>query len=79
MAQCTAAKTPLTAGVNLTKLPRDPVRLTGPRLTKYQALLGSINYIAGNTRPDIAFADGAPSQPLRASTEGHWIAALHVF
>jgi hypothetical protein len=78
MAQCTVAKTPLTAGVNLTKLPGDPDRLTGSRLTKYQALLGSINYIAGNTRPDIAFAAGALSRALRAPTEGHWTAALHV-
>jgi hypothetical protein len=80
MGTCTVAKTPLTIGVNLSALPGDPEPLDAARLAKYQALLGSLNYIAGNTRPDIAYAAGALSRALTAPgpTEGHWTAALHV-
>jgi hypothetical protein len=75
---CTAAKTPLPMGSNFTALPNDPARLVGERLTQYQALLGSINYIAGDTRPGIAHAAGVLARALRAPTERHWTAALQV-
>jgi hypothetical protein len=78
MSACSPAKTPLAVGLNLTAIPGDPLPLTSARLTKYQALLGSLNYLAGNTRPDIAYAVGALSRALKAPNEGHWTAALHV-
>jgi len=75
---CTAAATPLPVGINFTALPNDPARLVGEKLTQYQALLGSINYIAGNTRPDISHAAGVLARALRSPTVRHWTAGLQV-
>jgi transposase InsO family protein len=78
MSDCTPASTPLPAGVNLTAAPNSPAALAGDRLALYQALVGSINYIAGNTRPDIAFAAGVLSRALGSPHEFYWKAALHL-
>jgi hypothetical protein len=78
MHECTPASTPLPAGLNLSKLPNDPLPLVGERLTAYQALVGSLIYLSGNTRPDLAFAAGALARGLHGPTERHWTAALHV-
>ena len=42
------------------------------------ALVGSLNYIAQTTRPDIAYAVGVLGRHTTAPTSEHWKAALHV-
>ena len=41
-------------------------------------LVGSLNYIAQTTRPDITFAVGALGRHTSSPTSEHWRAALHV-
>ena len=41
-------------------------------------LVGSLNYIAQTTRPDIAYAVGALGRHTSSPTSEHWRAALHV-
>jgi hypothetical protein len=41
-------------------------------------LVGSLNYIAQTTRPDISYAVGALGRHTTAPTSEHWKAALHV-
>ena len=44
----------------------------------YSALVGSLNYLAVCTRPDISQAVGALSKYMSAPTTAHWLAAKHV-
>ena len=44
----------------------------------YSALVGSLNYLAVCTRPDISQAVGALSKYMAAPTTAHWLAAKHV-
>lgn len=47
-------------------------------LTPYQQIIGSLMWIAGSTRPDIAFAVNYLSRYSSMPTEGHWQQALRV-
>ena len=44
----------------------------------YSALVGSLNYLAVCTRPDISQAVGVLSKYMAAPTTAHWLAAKHV-
>ncbi len=52
--------------------------LTDTDITKYQSLVGSLNYIATKTRPDISFSVNQLSRQLVKPTESHWRAAIKV-
>lgn len=47
-------------------------------LTPYQQIVGSLMWIAGSTRPDIAYAVNYLSRYSSQPTEGHWQQALRV-
>ena len=47
-------------------------------LTPYQQVIGSLMWIAGSTRPDIAYAVNYLSRYSSKPTEGHWQQALRV-
>jgi hypothetical protein len=74
MNDATTKPTPLPVGLSLSqdigqKLPQD---------NQYQALVGSLIYLAVNTRPDISHAVGILSRFMACPTDKHWEAAKHV-
>jgi hypothetical protein len=44
----------------------------------YAELIGSLQYVATSTRPDVAFSVGALAQHLQRATDEHWAAAMKV-
>ena len=66
--------TPLPLGTVLEKLAPGGVAGDYPMAE----LVGSLNYIAQTTRPDIAYAVGALGRHTTTATSEHWKAALHV-
>lgn len=74
MAGAPAKSTPLAAGIVLTKegTPLDT------NLHQYSALVGSLNYLACYTRPDLSQAVRALSRYQCMPTADHWAAALGV-
>jgi Reverse transcriptase (RNA-dependent DNA polymerase)/Integrase core domain/GAG-pre-integrase domain len=74
MTDAATKPTPLPVGLSLsrtlgTALPPD---------NQYQALVGSLIYLAVNTRPDISHAVGILSRFMSCPTDQHWEAAKHV-
>lgn len=65
------AKLPMTPGLVLAKTGNNIL----PDATIYQALVGSLNYLATTTRPDIAWAVGRLSLYLQEPEDLHWRAA----
>ena len=74
--------TPMVAGLQLLRpdssLPVDPHITTWMQRTPYRELVGSLNYLAVATRPDIAYAVGRLASFLDCYREEHWNAAQHV-
>lgn len=68
-----AADTPLAAGMILRTRTTEP-ESPGP----FATLLGKIGYVAGHTRPDIAFAYGALGRYTKDPSTTHWEAAKRV-
>eukprot|EP00775_Hariotina_reticulata_P006589 gene6589-6817_t len=66
---------PLNASIKLSKDEGDPLDTAE---FPYRALIGSLNYLAVCTRPDISFAIGVLSRFLKSPTVTHWQAALGV-
>ncbi|MBW0522322.1 hypothetical protein O181_062037 [Austropuccinia psidii MF-1] len=52
----------------------DPVSIT-----PYQQAIGSLNYLAQHTRPDISFTVNALSRYATHPTAKHWVALKHLF
>ncbi|MBW0531392.1 hypothetical protein O181_071107 [Austropuccinia psidii MF-1] len=52
----------------------DPVSITS-----YQQAIGSLNYLAQHTRPDISFTVNALSRYATQPTARHWVALKHLF
>jgi hypothetical protein len=77
-----SADTPMVVGLHLRRpdqsVPTDPDILKWRLHTPYRELVGSLNYIAVATCPDIAFAVGRLSSLLDCYTPEHWAAALRV-
>jgi hypothetical protein len=73
-------ETPMVAGLQLCK--PDKSILTPPEITAwsektlYRELIGSLNYIAVATRPDIAYAVRRLASFLDCYREEHWSAAV---
>lgn len=67
--------TPLTPSATLSRDDGPPLNT---QVCTYAALIGSLNYLAVCTRPDIAQAVGALARYMDAPTEAHWSAAKGV-
>jgi hypothetical protein len=74
MADCKSSLTPLPVGVHLSKDDGTPL----PTDNLYLALVGSLIYLAVNTRPDISHAVGILSRFMSCPTDKHWEAGKHV-
>jgi hypothetical protein len=74
MTDCKTSPTPLPVGTHLSKFDGEPL----PTDNQYQALVGSLIYLAVNTRPDISHAVGILSRFMSCPTDKHWEAGKHV-
>ena len=81
MAECKAVSTPLAEKLVLSKAdcPTQGTEEAAAMVDNdYRGLVGSINYLATTTRPDLAFAAHALSSYLHNPGMAHWTAAKHV-
>ena len=80
MLECRKATTPLVPREKLSNLKEDPSQEIATRKEheRYMKVVGSIQYIASVTRPDLAFAAHALARHMAESTKAHWRAAQHV-
>jgi hypothetical protein len=74
MADCKPVSTPIPVGLKLSRYDGELL----PPDHQYQALVGSLIYLAVNTRPDISHAVGILSRFMAFPTTSHWEAAKHV-
>jgi hypothetical protein len=74
--------TPMVAGLRIQRpdkaAPVSPEIIEWRTRTPYRELVGSLNYVAVATRPDISFAVGRLSTVLDCFTPDHWSAAIRV-
>ena len=74
--------TPIVPGLKLQRpekiSPIDPKILAWMERTPYRELVGSLNYLAVATRPDISFAVGHLASFFDCYREEHWSAAIRV-
>src|SRR5260370_20148904 len=74
--------TPMIAGLQLTRdekgKPVPPPIIEWMEHTPYRELVGSLNYLAIATRPDISFAVGILASFLDCYRDEHWNAAIRV-
>ena len=71
---------PLPTGIRLHKNGTNKVAESPPLDTSrfhYRELIGSLNYVACGTRPDIAFAVNQLARYSNAPTHAHWELAIH--
>ena len=59
------------------KYHKDLVRVSASEQSRFMSVVGSIQYMAQVTRPDLSYIAGALAQHFSESTEEHWQAALH--
>lgn len=80
MDDCNSVPTPYRAGVVIDQLPHDDVPPDNkPHLVKpYQQLLGGLNWLSLNTRPDLTVLVSLLSSHLRNPSASHMTAAKHV-
>ena len=81
MSDCKSAPTPLPAGCKLSTIDCPQVgsqEWTDMQLLPYRRLIGSLMYLSGTTRPDLAFAMSQLSRFNNNPGKAHWNAALHV-
>jgi hypothetical protein len=71
---CRSASTPVPVGFKLSRYDGDLLRPDHP----YQALVGSLLYLAANTGADLSHAVGILSRFMTYPTTPHWEAAKHV-
>lgn len=74
MENCRPTKTPAEVGLQLPRLSGGD----GHYNSDYMSLVGSIQYAATCTRPDLAYIAQVLSRHMQASGEEHWIAAKRV-
>jgi hypothetical protein len=74
--------TPMVPGTEILRpdknIPLAPHILSWTQCTPYRSLVGTLNYLAVATRPDIAFAVGRLSSVLDCYRPEHWEAAIRV-
>jgi hypothetical protein len=68
---------PISAGAVLKRAGEDSELLDMQRFP-YNAVVGSLLYLAGTTRPDIAYAVGALARHMATPTAEHWSVAMGV-
>ena len=80
MKGCRTSPTPLVPKEKLKSLKEDPSQepATTSEQQTYMKVVGSIQYIACVTRPDLAFATHSLAWHMSASSKKHWLAAQHV-
>ncbi|MBW0491102.1 hypothetical protein O181_030817 [Austropuccinia psidii MF-1] len=71
-------KTPLKPGLQLTKASEVEIDAFQKMGLNYRSIIGALNYISTNTRPDITFAISHLSQFLEQPSIKHWEASLQV-
>jgi hypothetical protein len=74
MTDCKPCSTPLPIGTQLSKFEGAPLSPDN----QYAALIGSLIYLAVNTRPDISHAVGILSRFMSCPTDTHWEAGKHI-
>ena len=75
MFDCRPVATPVESAKKFQKLSEDEQPID---VSKYQAAIGSLNYAAIATRPDISAAVGMLSQFMQSPSEDHWIGVKRV-
>ncbi|MBW0488409.1 hypothetical protein O181_028124 [Austropuccinia psidii MF-1] len=70
--------TPLKPGLQLTKASESEIEAFQKLGLNYRIIIGALNYISTNTRPDITFAISHLSQFLKQPSLKHWVAILQV-
>ena len=75
MQDCKPVSTPLEANKCFVKLAEDEEAVD---TTLYQAAIGSLNYAASATRPDLSTAVGKLSQFMRNPSNDHWAGVKRV-
>ena len=80
MKGCCTFPTSLVPKEKLKSLKEDPSQepATASEHQTYMKVVGSIQYIAFVTRPDLAFAAHSLARHMSASSKQHWLAAQHV-
>ena len=79
MQDCKGVKTPISAGIKLQKAESkdDPQLLNDDDKQRYQSIVGSIQYAAIISRPDLSFTAGVLGRHSAAPTKQHMTAAKH--
>ena len=77
MQDCKPTYTPVDSGAKFTSLCDQDEESVDVRL--YQAAIGSLNYAAVATRPDLSVAVGILSQFMQSPTQAHWVGIKRVF
>ena len=80
MTDCTLAKTPFRSGCKIDRIEDDGIAADDKKdfITKYQSIMGCINWLCINTRPDIATVYKLLSQFNCKPSKGHMDAAKYV-
>ena len=80
MTDCTLAKTPFRSGCKIDRIEDDGIASDDKKdfITKYQSIMGCINWLCINTRPDIATVYKLLSQFNCKPSKGHMDAAKYV-
>ncbi|MBW0473124.1 hypothetical protein O181_012839 [Austropuccinia psidii MF-1] len=74
----TPVNTPLKPGLQLTKATKGEIETFQKLGLNYRSIIGALNYINTNTRPEISFAISHLSQFLERPSLKHWEASLQV-
>ncbi|MBW0501382.1 hypothetical protein O181_041097 [Austropuccinia psidii MF-1] len=74
----TPINTPLKPGLQLRKSSKYGVRAFNKQGLNYRSIIGALNYISTNTRPNITFVISHLSQLVEHPSFNHWIASLKV-
>jgi hypothetical protein len=80
MEHCRKSPTPMVPRQQLRSLKECPEleKASAAEHSRFMSAVGSIQYIASVTRPDLSFAAHALARHMSASAKEHWQAALHV-
>jgi hypothetical protein len=79
MDDCNAVKTPLTPGLDLSDDQPTPEEQEAMKSIPYLSAVGSLQYLATMTRPDIAYAVSYLGRFNHNPSPRHWAAVKHLF
>lgn len=77
MVNCHSIETPMDAGTKIWLVPNTG-QATAVKISLYQSIVGSLNYLSTHTRPDISFTISALSRYLANPSQAHIKAAQQV-